>query len=209
MPVDSGVDAEDRTKENMWAGDVDRDYGEFYKKMSLNQKKAATEVILFYNFWNFYRKLIYAITLVFFDDMFRLQAYSQIVISGVMTAYVINYWPCARYVDNVAKIVNELTFIAMLVNCAYLKEMSGSVSSYNPGASAANAGQGAGDFMIVLISANQLFHVARLLHNSFQAVKTIKLRRQAIVSKWMGPPCHNDPNYSNDTSSGTEDEPEQ
>ena len=182
----------------MWAGDVDRDFGEFYKKMSLNEEKIATEVIMFYNFWNIWRKLIYAVTLVFFHDMFRLQAYTQIITSGVMTAYVINYWPCARYIDNVAKLVNEFTFIAMLVNCAYLKEMSSSVSKFNPSTSPASAGSAAGNLMIVLISGNILFHGARLIHNSVQAAKTIKLRRQAITSKWMGPPCHNDPDYSDD-----------
>ena len=60
------------TKENMWAGDFDRDYGEFYKKMSLNEEKFATEVIIFYNFWNMYRKIIYAASVVFFDSSFRL-----------------------------------------------------------------------------------------------------------------------------------------
>lgn len=35
-PVNSGVAADEMTKEDMWAGDFDRDYGEFYKKMSLN-----------------------------------------------------------------------------------------------------------------------------------------------------------------------------
>lgn len=124
----------------MWAGDVDRDYGEFYKKMSLSEKKIATEGIIFYNFWNMYRKLIFAVTIVFFDDMFRLQAYTQIVLAGIMTAYMMNYWPCARYVDNVSKVINELTFIAVLVNAAYLKEMAGGVSSFDPGASAAAAG---------------------------------------------------------------------
>ena len=76
VAVDEGVDEDDRTKEHMWAGPVDRDYGEFYKKMSLQEKKIASEGIIFYNCWNLYRKLIYAITLVFYDDMFRLQAYT-------------------------------------------------------------------------------------------------------------------------------------
>ena len=178
LPINSGVDANDRTKENMWAGEVDRDYGEFYKKMSLNEEKAATEVIMFYNFWNIWRKLMYAVTIVFFDDMFRLQAYTQIVTSGIMTVYIMNYWPCARYVDNVSKLVNELTFISMLVNCAYLKEMSASVSSFDPGASPASAGSNAGNFMIVLISGNLIFHGLRMIHNSIQAAKTIKARRQ-------------------------------
>ena len=95
-----------------------------------------------------------------------------------MLVYVMNYWPCARYVDNFSKVVNELTFIAMLVNCIYLKEMAASVSNYNPGASPAQAGQGAGDFMIFLTSANLVYHALRLTHNSVQAAKTIKMRRQ-------------------------------
>ena len=126
--------------------------------------------------------------------------------SGIMTAYVMNYWPCARYVDNVAKVVNEMTFIAVLVNCVYLKEMAASVSNFNPSASPAQAGQGAGNFMIFLTSALMVFHAARLIHNAIQAARTIKMRRQQIASKWMGPPTHNDPDHSNDTSSGTEEE---
>ena len=55
-------------------------------------------------------------------------------------AYVMNYWPCARYVDNVAKVVNEMAFIAVLVNCVYLKEMAANVSNFNPSASPAQAG---------------------------------------------------------------------
>lgn len=203
-----GVDEGDHTKEHMWAGPVDRDYGEFYKKMSLQEKKIATEGIIFYNFWNMYRKLIYAITIVFFNGAFRVQAYTQMVLSGVMLGYVINYWPCARYVDNVSKVINELTFMIMLVNCAYLKEMSNGVSNFDPGTSPASAGQGAGDFMVFVTSASMVYHAARMTHNSVQAAKTIKQRRQAIASKWMGPPTHNDPNYSNDTSSGEEQEPE-
>ena len=54
----------------MWAGDADQDYGEFYKKMILNEDRMAIEIIIFYNFWNMYRKLIYAITVVFFFDVF-------------------------------------------------------------------------------------------------------------------------------------------
>ena len=155
-----------------------------------------------------YRKIIYAVTVVFFDSYFRLQAYTQIVISGIMVAYVMNYWPCARYVDNVAKVVNEMVFIAVLVNCVYLKEMAASVSNFNPSASPAQAGQGAGNFMIFLTSGLMVFHAARLIHNAVQAARTLKMRRQAIASKWMGPPTDNDANYSNDSSSGTEEEPE-
>ena len=55
----------------MWAGSFDRDYGEFYKKLILNEDILAHEVVIFFNFWNMYRKLIFAITLVFFES-FRL-----------------------------------------------------------------------------------------------------------------------------------------
>ena len=55
----------------MWAGKFDRDYGEFYKKMTLNDYIVTHEVVVFYNFWNMYRKLMFAVTLVFFDS-FRL-----------------------------------------------------------------------------------------------------------------------------------------
>ena len=65
-----GIQEGTRTKEHMWAGEFDRTYGEFYKKMDLNNKERAKEVVLFYCFWNLYRKLIYAVTLVFFHEHF-------------------------------------------------------------------------------------------------------------------------------------------
>ena len=52
----------------MWAGKFDRQYGEFYKKMTLNEELVAREVVVFLNFWNMYRKLIFAVTLVFFES---------------------------------------------------------------------------------------------------------------------------------------------
>ena len=70
-PINSGVDPGVKTKENMWAGQFDRDYGEFYKKMILNEDIVTHEAVIFFNFWNMYRKLIFAITLVFFES-FRL-----------------------------------------------------------------------------------------------------------------------------------------
>ena len=70
-PVNAGVADDILTKENMWAGKFDRDYGEFYKKMTLNEDKVTREVVIFLNFWNMYRKLIFAVTLVFFES-FRL-----------------------------------------------------------------------------------------------------------------------------------------
>ena len=63
----------------------------------------------------------------------------MIITSSIMTAYLMNYWPCARYSDNVSKIGNEMIFIAMLVNCVYLKEMANSVSNFSPSESPAQA----------------------------------------------------------------------
>ena len=60
--------------------------------------------------------------------------------------------------------------------------------------------------MVAMTSGNMLFHGARMIHNTVQAAKTLKMRRQQIAAKWMGPPTHNDPEYSNDPSSGEEKE---
>ena len=62
------------TKENMWAGPVDRTLGEFYKKMSLDEKMIPHELMLFYNFWNLWRKLVFSISIVYFESAFRTQA---------------------------------------------------------------------------------------------------------------------------------------
>jgi len=72
LPINSGVASKDFTKEDQWRGAVDTDYGEFYKKMNLNQQKVAKEAVLFYNFFNLWRKLMFSITLVFFDVFFRI-----------------------------------------------------------------------------------------------------------------------------------------
>ena len=130
----------------------------------------------------------------------------MILSSGIMTAYVMNYWPCARYADNVSKIGNELMFIAMLANCVYLKEMSNSVSNFSPSASPAQAGQGAGNFMIFLTCFSLVYHSGKLIQNTVQAVRELYLRRQQIAGKLLGPPTDNDPDYSDDSSSGSEDE---
>ena len=208
VPVNIGVSIGDFSKERPWAGATDREYGEFYKKMNLNQKKVTKEAILFYNFWNIYRKLIFAISLVFFKN-FRFQAYTQLGTSAVMALYILNMWPCARYVDNVSKIVNELTFMVQLIICAYLKEMSGNVNEYaqtlNPSANASVSG----GIMIGVMGANLVFHSVRLIHNSVQAAQTIKMRRQQIASKWLGPPTALDPAYSPDITSGSESSSEE
>ena len=132
----------------------------------------------------------------------------MIITSGVTTAYVMNYWPCARYADNLSKIGNELMFIAMLVNCIYLKEMANSVSNFSPSSSPAQAGQGAGNFMIFLTAFSLAIHSVKLIQNSVQAARELYRRRQQIASKWLGPPTVNDPNYSDDSTSGSEDEEE-
>ena len=102
----------------------------------------------------------------------------MIITSGVTTAYVMNYWPCARYADNLSKIGNELMFIAMLVNCIYLKEMANSVSNFSPSSSPAQAGQGAGNCMMFLTCFTMVFHGGKLTQNSTYAGKELYLRRQ-------------------------------
>lgn len=177
LPINSGVAPEDFTKEDMWTGDVDQDYGEFYKKMNLNQRKVAKEAILFYNFFNLWRKLMFAITIVFFDEEFRLQVFIQLVACAVMILYIVGYWPCARFVDNVSKIVNEVSFAAILINCVYLKEMRSSVNEFDPSGSPAGQAKGVSYAMMGIVLGNMLYHSARLIHNAIQAAKTLKLRR--------------------------------
>ena len=102
----------------------------------------------------------------------------MIITSSIMTAYLMNYWPCARYSDNVSKIGNEMIFIAMLVNCVYLKEMANSVSNFSPSESPAQASQLAGNIMIFLTIFTMVFHAGKLTQNSAFAGKEVYLRRQ-------------------------------
>jgi len=162
LPVNRGVPRGTYTKEDEWAGPVDKDYGEFYKKMSLNKKKVPVESVLFHGLFSIYRKLLYSTTIVFFEDSFRLQAYTQIACSGVMTLYVANYWPFARYVDNVSKIFNELCFVAILMILAYIKEiksMDDTKTTSSP----------IGGVMIGITVSNMIFHGFRMTQNSIQA----------------------------------------
>jgi len=177
LPTNIGIDEGDFTKEDQWAGHLDRDFGEFYKKMNLNERKVAKEAVLFYSMWSLWRKLVFAITIVFFDDCFRLQVFSQMVCAAVMILYIVGYWPCARYIDNISKIINELSFSAMLICCVYLKEMRTGVNDFSPSGSPQAQAQGVSIVMQSILGLNLLFHAARLLHNSAQALKTLKLRR--------------------------------
>ena len=101
----------------------------------------------------------------------------MIITSSIMIAYLMNYWPCARYADNVSKIGNEMIFIAMLVNCIYLKEMANKVSDFSPSASPAQAGQGAGNFMIFLTCFTMVLHGFKLTQNTAFAGAELYLRR--------------------------------
>ena len=126
-----------------------------------------------------------------------------------MTAYVLNFWPCARYVDNVSKVFNEICFMAMMVCCSFIKEAGNSVNKFDASnSSPANTFNGTGNMMLTIMGINMGYHGVRMIHNSVQAAKTIKMRRQQIVSKWMGPPGHNDPDYSTDPDTDIESDPE-
>lgn len=119
-----------------------------------------------------------------------------------MLFYITNYWPCVRYIDNVSKIINELSFSAMIVQCIYLKEMANSVDNYSiKGVTPLNTGW----VMIGVMGGNLLYHTTRLIVNTGEATVTAYKRRKQIASKILGPPVKNDPLYSDESSSGDED----
>ena len=119
--------------------------------------------------------------------------------------YLYNYWPCARYVDNVAKVFNELCFVGMLMSCAFMEEMSGSIGNLSLSSDRSASLTSVAPMMNIVLFGNVIFHCIRLAHNSVQAAKTIKARRQQIATKWLGPPVSNDAEYPPDTSSGEEE----
>lgn len=174
LPCNSGVDPNEYTKENQWAGSVDRDYGELYKKMSLNEEKCTKEAVLFGTFFNLWRKMAYAVSVVFYADNFRLQAGTQLVASGTMLAYQINYWPNARYIDNASRVFNEIVFSFMMIQSAFIKEMGPTVRKFTGGA---DFGSSVGTLMVATTLAQMAFHTVRLVHNTVLAAKTIKKRR--------------------------------
>ena len=179
LPTNTGVEADERTKEDQWSGPLDKDYGEFYKKMSLSGKRVPVEAALFFNMWNIWRKMMFALTAVFFEDAFRLQVGIQMGASTVMMIYVMNYWPCARYIDNVAKMANELTLTLMLLCAIFLKEIQPSVNEMTPSnSSLASISTTVGYIMIGLSGANLGLHCIKLAHNTIQALGTLKKRRQ-------------------------------
>ena len=83
-----------------------------------------------------------------------------------MMLYMIGYWPCSRYVDNVSKIVNEASFAAILIQCVYLKEMRSSVNEFDPSGSPAAQATGASYVMLGIVLGNMLYHSIRLIHNA-------------------------------------------
>ena len=71
LPTNKGVHPQEYTKEDQWAGEVDRDYGEFYKKMAMSERRVSKEAVLFGQFFNFWRKTAYALSIVFYHENFR------------------------------------------------------------------------------------------------------------------------------------------
>eukprot|EP00354_Favella_ehrenbergii_P005378 CAMPEP_0170456364 /NCGR_PEP_ID=MMETSP0123-20130129/4025_1 /TAXON_ID=182087 /ORGANISM="Favella ehrenbergii, Strain Fehren 1" /LENGTH=205 /DNA_ID=CAMNT_0010719821 /DNA_START=1868 /DNA_END=2485 /DNA_ORIENTATION=+ len=174
--------------------------------MNLNERKVAKEAVLFYSMWSLWRKLVFAITIVFFDDCFRLQVFSQMVCAAVMILYIVGYWPCARYIDNISKIINELSFSAMLICCVYLKEMRTGVNDFSPSGSPQAQAQGVKHRDAV--DPRFEFAVPRSAPTpQFRAgSQDSEAAQEQIASKWLGPPTHNDPDYSNDESSDDGDD---
>ena len=84
--------------------------------------------------------------------------------------------------------------------------MATSVSNFNPSESPAQARQGAAYCMMFLTGFSMVFHGSKLFQNSGFAGVELYLRRQQIAGKFLGPPNVNDPNFSDDSSSGSEDE---
>ncbi len=175
--------------------------------MDLDEKKNAKEANLFYGMFTIWRKLAFALSLVFFDKNFKLQAGTQLVCSGVMGGYMVKHMPHARYSDNVSKVANEFVFASNIVQASYIKEMGSKVGEFDPKKTNTQAKSQIGGSMIAMTTGLLVFHAARTGSNSVRAVGTLKARRQSITAKWLGPPTINDPNYSNDESSGGEDGP--
>ena len=147
--------------------------------MDLTPSRVAPEAALFYNMFSLWRKMTYAISLVYFENEFGLQCYGQMACCAVMTGYLLTYRPCARYVDNVSKVLNELTFGTMLATSAYVKAVETGAASFNPSsAGEASAISSAGTAMVVMTLANMGFHGVRLVHNTVQAAGTLKRRRR-------------------------------
>lgn len=113
-----------------------------------------------------------------------------------------SYWPCARYIDNVSKVVNELTYLSLITCQVYLKEMSTNELLLENQSSSS-----IGTIMILLITGNLIYHMARLMHNSVLAAKTIKMRRRQILTNLFGPP-HDFSDFSDDDKLSSGSEPE-
>lgn len=154
---------------------MDRDYGELYKKMALSERTCTKEAVLFGTFFNLWRKAAYAISVVFYQDDFRLQAGTQLFASGTMLAYQIGYWPCARYADNASRVFNEIIFSFMLIQSICIKEMGPTVRTFSGGSGFANS---IGTLMVATTMVQMGFHTGRLSHNTVQACKTINKRKQ-------------------------------
>ena len=85
--------------------------------------------------------------------------------------------------------------------------MGSKVGEFDPKKTNTQAKSQIGGAMIAMTTGLLAFHAARLGSNSVRAAGTLKARRQQIAVKWAGPPTVNDPEYSNDESSGADDGP--
>ena len=84
--------------------------------MKINPTKSPIEVLLFYSGWNCFRKMLFAVMVVFVQDYPIVQIGSQIAASGVMLAYLIRYLPFSTLQYNVVKILNELFMISVYLH---------------------------------------------------------------------------------------------
>lgn len=76
------------TKESVGRSEFDQAYGEWYKKMAINEYINSKETIFFFNFWQTFRKVTFALTVIFFERYLALQIILQLAISAIMVIYI-------------------------------------------------------------------------------------------------------------------------
>ena len=66
------------------------------------------EGLIFYNFWNLFRKLLFGILVVFCSESMYTQIVAMLVCSVVMLRFILVVWPFVRRDDNMVKVLNEM-----------------------------------------------------------------------------------------------------
>ena len=128
--------------------------------MKVDKSQNSAEILIFYSSWNSFRKIIFAMMLVFFQNFPIIQIGSIVVCSGVMYAYVLKYWPFSKFQFNMNKILNELSIILIMLHLFILSPRVIAFLNLYPDVNRVAVIEGIGKSIIVISIINLFYNIA-------------------------------------------------